>query len=368
MTHSSSAEEYKLVSSFEAVRKTLLQDGYEDRLDKPLAYWALPNDRRLPLAFLGRSLRELLATPFNELTATRGIGQKKISSLVKLLHRATSDTAPAVPFGLSELAKEIQSRDGELRLADTAAFDPSLVSEALWVQWRDTVRRFELGDEKLGRLAPSLQSLPTVIWRTPLSEYLDRTVDEIRHMRTHGEKRVRVILEVFHAVHQLLNGGNAESHLAVRLIPNQICPVMQWVDVVCREGRIPGRDELRSELVDPLLEQIMVDSGEVVHNLACERLGINGEPKSVRVQSHEMGVTRARIYQLLEDCAKVMEVRWPEGADALGRLAKIYSSESAPAAAVTLFEATLELFYPAKGSLSAGEGADLNDAAEREPE
>ena len=26
-----------------------------------------------------------------------------------------------------------------------------------------------------------------------------------------------------------------------------------------------------------------------------------------------MRVTRARIYQLLEDCARVMSVRWPEG-------------------------------------------------------
>ncbi len=26
-----------------------------------------------------------------------------------------------------------------------------------------------------------------------------------------------------------------------------------------------------------------------------------------------MGVTRARVYQLLEDCAKVMDVRWPAG-------------------------------------------------------
>src|SRR5271167_4537907 len=53
-----SAEEYKLIGNFHAVRKTLRQDRFAERLDRPLAYWALPNDRRLPLAFLGRTLRD----------------------------------------------------------------------------------------------------------------------------------------------------------------------------------------------------------------------------------------------------------------------------------------------------------------------
>ena len=79
MAQPNSAEEHKLVSSFEAVRKTLLQEEFSDRLDKPLAYWALPNDRRLPLAFLGRSVGELLSTPFNVLTATRGIGRARVT-------------------------------------------------------------------------------------------------------------------------------------------------------------------------------------------------------------------------------------------------------------------------------------------------
>ena len=39
-------EEYKLTSSFERVRTTLLDEQYADRLERPLAYWALPNDRR----------------------------------------------------------------------------------------------------------------------------------------------------------------------------------------------------------------------------------------------------------------------------------------------------------------------------------
>jgi hypothetical protein len=66
-----SVDDYKLLSSFEAVRKTLKSDLYTDRLEKPLAYWVLPNDRRLPLAFLPRTLQDLLDTPFEDLSAVR---------------------------------------------------------------------------------------------------------------------------------------------------------------------------------------------------------------------------------------------------------------------------------------------------------
>ena len=84
----------QVVSRFEGLRKALLTEAYADHLDKPLAYWALPTDRRLPLALLGRTLRDLLDTPFADFSATPGIGRKKIASLVLLLARA-ANTDPA---------------------------------------------------------------------------------------------------------------------------------------------------------------------------------------------------------------------------------------------------------------------------------
>src|SRR3972149_4393933 len=134
----STVEDYKIVSSFQAVRKQLLEQKFADRLEKPLAYWALPNDRRLPLAFMGRTIKDLLATPFDELSATPGIGQKKITSLVKLLNRATKDHPPGVPISDAEVA---EGKRGERSKRNGRGFDPAIVSEALWAQWRETVRR-----------------------------------------------------------------------------------------------------------------------------------------------------------------------------------------------------------------------------------
>ena len=82
LSKTASVEELQVISRFESLRKILLSEQYADHRKKPLAYWALPTDRRLPLAFLGRTLEDLLRAPFSELSNTPGIGQKKMCSFV----------------------------------------------------------------------------------------------------------------------------------------------------------------------------------------------------------------------------------------------------------------------------------------------
>jgi hypothetical protein len=357
MNKVTSVEDYKIVSSFQSLRKTLLDDKFADRLEKPLAYWALPNDRRLPLAFLGRTIKDLLATPFEELSATPGIGQKKISSLVKLLSRATKDHPPAVPFGLTELNDAKKAATIEKPRRQGTQFDPSIVSEALWSQWQQTVIEHGLGREKLGRLAPTLQALPTVIWHTPLEHYVNHTVAEIRQLKTHGEKRVRVVLEVFYIVHEMLSGRATEQHLSLRIAPKFIQPIENWIALVLEHPGVPSADEVRKCLAVPLLNQIQIDAGPTIHELSEGRLGINGPPQSVRQQAKRMGVTRARVYQLLEDCSRIMEVRWPEGQQLFAQLDAKFQTETTSQEDLRLFRATRELFYPGKQRLSDEEGA-----------
>ena len=352
MNKASSVEDYKIVSSFQSLRKTLLDDKFADRLEKPLAYWALPNDRRLPLAFLGRTIKDLLATPFEELSATPGIGQKKISSLVKLLSRATKDHPPAVPFGLSEMTETKRPPAIDKPRRASTLFDPSIVSEALWADWQQTVIKHGLGREKLGRLAPTLQALPTVIWHTPLEHYVNHTVAEIRQLKTHGEKRVRVVLEVFYLVHEMLSGNGNDQHLALRIVPKFIVPIENWISQVLDRDGIPSNDELREHLVIPLLDQLAIDAGSTIHQLSEGRLGIKGSEQSVRQQAKQMGVTRARVYQLLEDCSRVMDVRWPEGMQYLAHLDARFHAHAANQDEYRLFRAAYELFYPGKHKLS----------------
>ena len=346
-TKASSAGDFQLLSSFEEIRKTLNDRKYAERRQKPLAYWVLPTDRRLPLAFLGLTLDQILTKSFEELAGTAGIGQKKIGTLVKLLHRAAQDKQPDSPYGLDTLARE------ELQAWSDAAepeeFDADSVSEAHWARWRDTVRHHDMGRVKFGNLAPTLQAIPTVIWNTPLEEYLDCTLEQLRSRKTHGEKRVRVVLEVFFIVHRMLGGASAQPHLRFCLQPKFVEPIEAWLSDTLTRDEEPTSDDLYDNLVKPLLDQVEIDAGSDVRKLAEGRLGVGRGRESVRSQSRRLGVTRARVYQLLEESSKVMEVRWPQGRLRLNELLQRFWPQALEEGEQGhLLHATRDLFYPSK--------------------
>lgn len=349
-----STRDCSLASRFQSVCETLKQDRFSDRMSKPLAFWVLPNDRRLPLALLNRTIGELICTAFDDLAATPGIGRKKISSLVNLMVRATSDEPPSVPFGSSQNvvhpAVVTDQGNGNGNGNTESKFDAYLVSEALWSQWTAVVREFGLGDETIGRIADSLNNIPTVIWTKSLGEYENLTLSQIRGLRTHGEKRVRCVMEVMHKAYVMAQRHRNDSNAIIRrnLGSQRILEVANWVERQIRSENYATVREVRQYLADPILKQIAVDCGDTVHTVAKQRLGIEGDILSVREQAQSMGVTRARIYQLLEDCHKVIEVRWPHGRVQLDRLTAKLGAQLGDSGVEdpSLFISTRQLCFP----------------------
>ena len=255
--------------------------------------------------------------------------EKKISSLVNLLVRATRDEPPTVPFGEdgpSSLPNQPPIAANGCSHLET--FDAYLVSEALWSQWTAVVRKSGLGNETIGRVADSLRRIPTVIWTKTLGEYENLTLSQIRGLRTHGEKRVRCVMEVMHKAYSVVQQHPEEQDAVIRrqLGSQRILKVARWVDQQIHRDCAPTAIEVRQHLAEPILKQIESDCGETVCRVARQRLGMEGEILSVREQAQMIGVTRARIYQLLEDCHKVIDVRWPAGRSKMDHLtAKIGS-------------------------------------------
>ena len=201
-------------------------------------------------------------------------------------------------------------------------------------------------------MATSLHALPTVIWDTPLSAYLDYSVAEMRQLKTHGEKRVRVVLEVFHSIHAVLGQATLASHLTLRLGPKFVIPLEQWLFACLEMSGGPSNESVRESLAKPLIEQVHIDCGETIGRLAEGRLGLHGAAQSVKAQSKRMGITRARIYQLLEQCQEAMRLRWPNGRLLLtSALEKMQSLHPAPGG-FGLLEAVADLFFPDDAELS----------------
>jgi hypothetical protein len=281
-----------------------------------------------------------LSQPFDDLMATPGVGHKKILGFFDLLKRASKATTPDAPFGMAnqDAAKRVKQP------APTSGFDATVVSESLWSQWCETVHRFGLGPEKLGRLAPTLQALPTVIWHSKLEEYCDRSLADIRSLKTHGEKRINAILEVFCTIHEALATATLQENIDLVIVPRFVPPISRWLIEVVGQPDLPPVDELHKHIVKPMINQIKIDLGDQVAGLATARLCLDENSPSVKQQAETIGVTRARVYQLLEDCAKVMDVRWPEGRWLFAPLATRFGSSDPET--IGLIHGIVDLFYP----------------------
>ncbi len=95
------------------------------------------------------------------------------------------------------------------------------------------------------------------------------TLTEIRSLKTHGPKRMRVLLEVFYAVQSLIADCSAQPHLTVRILPRFASGLERWVRAAFKEVRPPKQSAVKQHLTEPLLEQVRVDLGDVVGHLAA---------------------------------------------------------------------------------------------------
>ncbi len=351
-------DRYRLVGIYQRLRRKLLSENDPECLEQSLAYWVLPTDRRLPLALLDWQLKEVLECSLDELMMTPGIGQKKIMGLFDLLGRAANRHRVKDPFVEAtnnnarttgrtfrkDSAHSPSQRRSRKLIESPANFDPTVVSEEVWSTWCQSILDAGFKNQKLGRIAPCLRPLPTVIWDKKLEDYASLRLAEIRELKTHGEKRVHAILEVFFVVYEAVSTSVMNEHLDLQLTPRFVPKLNDWL--IATNGSAAGlsKTTVKKKLLEPILDQLELDLGTSIAQLASDRLLYKSKAPTILQHANKMRVTRARIYQLLEDCARVMEVRWPEGKLMLQPL--LLDAAKQPYEASKLLFATVELLFP----------------------
>jgi hypothetical protein len=349
--------DYGLLVRFQKLRSDLLNEESVERLAMPLAYWALPGDRRLPTVLMGRSLKELMSSTFEDLCATPGIGRKKLDMLLTLLQRAASERNASSPDAAAAAdASSLNRHDAGEPPAGTptaaasgtaaaGAFNPWTVSETTWSRWCARIRNNDLDAEPLGRYVRSLDELPRVLWSVPLSNYTTLRLSDIRSLKTHGTKRVRVIIETFAALQALLGEGLPQGHLVRCILPRFVQQLQDWCLSVLGGDEPPSTKEVHNRLIGPLLEQIELDRGATRLRLAEARLGLSGPPQSVRQIAQQFRITRARVYQLMAEVAESIALRWPHGHVYLSQVHERFAPRMTTEGA-RLLAATQELCFP----------------------
>jgi hypothetical protein len=336
----SSAAESKLEGEFNEVRQRLLADERVERLERSLAYWTLPRDRCLPLAFMGRTIRELISTPFATLFSTPGVGAKKINSLIYLLRRAANGWTPP---GLIEELVVPKSAEREAAVE----IEPAEVCESLWAHWRQAIVQHGLEQERLGSFAASLRELPKAAWRSPLGRYSGLSLAEIRQLKGHGEKRVRAIVQTFGEIYRMLGSRQPAVHLKVRLMAEHVKSAEDWLVTTLAGSGAPTADAIHSGWICPLCDQLRVDTGEQIAELVESRIRFGASGQRVDRAARRLDITRARVYQLLAEVGTIIELRWPAGELLTALLKQRIASQGAYDRSYEVFLRAAEIFFPA---------------------
>ena len=129
-------------------------------------------------------------------------------------------------------------------------------------------------------------------------------------------------------------------------MPRFVADIESWANAVMHRTAPVDAAEIRRCFVDPLMAQVYTDAGEQIAKLAEGRLRLDGSGATVRQVARRMGLTRARVYQLLGDISAGMSVRWPDGYAMVQNLRNALHEQVQDARELELFDAVVELFFP----------------------
>jgi hypothetical protein len=307
---------------FEAVCAALRDCEPAVRARRP-AHYVRPTDRFLPVSLLRWTIEQIIATPFDELRASPGVGLVKIRNLAGLLRRvAASSTAAAdSPREPAETALPAPAVSPAATSSLPASVDD--LNEIEWRRWCSRIALHGLENELIGRLVHRLDDLSRSIWHTPLGRYCELTLEQLHGLKTYGERRTRVITATFRDLNQSLLASEASPGLTTTLGPELIAAADGWaVDVILGRSRFETHCYL-ARVVAPVLVQIRHDVGDVTYGVLLERFaarlpGLTGLCAPARRPGEipfSERYSTSRLHQYRQDAAAIVAVRWPRGAD-----------------------------------------------------
>jgi len=311
------------------VQECLQAHASHPLLDAALRRWVCAEDKHFPHLFFDRPLRHFTRISLRNIRATPTIGEKKLSKLLDVLERACDAIRrPNLRPAAGQMVRNVPRPFKEAE--DTGHQGPiarqiasTVIGEITEDEWEGLCRiamTHHLEHYALGRLAPSLRYLPSSLWKTPIDFYTGRSLAEITRLPGHGDRRRRLVVEVFRSLGRSLSTIPGDSHLKVCVMSAAVRDVSAWIEAVLLRERLPDLDEMHHCLAERLLAQLDVDLGPEIREMVERRIGLAGQRESFDQIAQAFRLTRERIRQLINRAPEVFHVRWPEGRYLLNNL------------------------------------------------
>lgn len=311
---------------FDLATRLLETHQHHRLLDRPVWHWLQADHLHVPVAWLDRTVRELLEFRLGEIASTPGIGAKKLEKLVLAVDRARNAIERDVPAGLCHTDRSTGDKDNEsmtfpYRVARDAYFlgvEHTPLGDLDERDWRcvaQLVRHHGIEDLMLGRFAPSLRQLDRALWDARIANFTRRPLSELQRLQGCGPVRLQQSICQILSLAFLLNALPVRHDMRISLLAGPIAEANQWLAQLLPPGRenLPEKRSIREDFLRPLLMQIEKDGNARLGEVASRRIGDGVQPATLREIATDCGVTPDRIRTLLQQAAFVLYVRWHEG-------------------------------------------------------
>ena len=341
-----------LEKRFARIVESLGSHATHSLLGSPVSEWSEPGDISLPFKFLSFSIRHVLEMPFDKIAAS-WTTQDRLTCLIEHLERAAR-AIESVTGWPDESATEGDDRAIEVPRELT-------FTGRSWRHYCDVIERHQLHSVMLGTIAPTLNELPTSFWKRRLGEFLSSTLLQLSETPGVGPQKMRVVVDVFRELAAHLETIPAETHLAVSLLVKPIQKVNLWLEDVLSTKRVPDLDEIAKCFLRPLASQLQADLSPLLASLVLRRSGFNGAPETLEEIATDIGVSRARVWQIAKRATEIVQVRWPHGKHLLDDLDDLLRSTAGAEQQLAVIRTILDRCFDVDFA-SGATRADILDA------
>jgi DNA repair protein RadC len=314
-----------LREKYEAFQQFAQANKYNHLLERPLSNWVRGNDRHLPQKFMSLSMLNLSEINFDELLNTSGIGEVKIERLINLTDRMQTQIKNDQKTNELDFT-EIFDLPSEVDLNDSADSQYSDPDEIRWEKARAFATRNRIANQKVGSVAVSLQEIQNSFWDKPLSDFTDLTYTELQSMPGFGEKKISAIANLIEGIELRLKGVQSIDEISITIMRAEVEQILNWVKISLASKDYPSTEDIRENVLTPLLSLIRNDLNDSVAQVIELRIGMDKPPQTLYEIGLVLGgISRERVRQLENNARNVLQVRWSEGGIYLGALSRHWS-------------------------------------------
>ena len=315
----------------------------------------------VPEDLANEKIERLLMINQTQLLCRRGFGAKRLFGLTEcyeeILSRVSSSDDGPFQRQANRLLGSEQGPDyslshdqGRERLESlsTHLVDPTLnleddslrIDEAAI---REGLKTVGLWFHPVGRGIPSMRECG---WNIGSMSF-DALFEKYSWAEIMGGKRKRLgcVAQLFSRIPQFVSISN-DLGVAIEPVAAQILLAKSTIREILNSRRSPTQDELSRGVIAPLLEQVEVDCGPESSLVAKLRLGLGHRGRLFRDIASEMGISNARVGQLLKRAQGALLIRWREGEYLFDDLCELLQRGNSDFDSYRLCYRVFEVFYP----------------------